>query len=109
MIKNTARFRRIKNKVSFILIIYFPRAISFLMEEISARIRAKAEKLLQEGKVKKELETAKRIHFSVVGTDENHSVIFDKTKNEFTCDCKYSSLYKRPCSHIVSVQILLQK
>lgn len=76
------------------------------MEEISARIKAKAEKLLQEGKVKKEVETAKRIHFSVVGTDENHSVIFDKTKNHWSCDCSYNSLKRKICSHIAASQIL---
>ena len=79
------------------------------MEEISAKVRAKAEKLLQEGKVKKEVETTKRIHFSVVGTDENHSVIFDKTKNEFTCDCKYNSLYRKLCSHAIASKILYEK
>lgn len=76
------------------------------MEEVSARIRAKAEKLLQEGKVKKEIETAKRIHFSVVGTDENHSVIFDKVKNEWGCDCRYSTLHNKICSHIIASQNL---
>jgi len=76
--------------------------------EISARILAKAEKLLQDGKVKKEVETAKRIHFSVVGTDENHSVIFDKTKNEFTCDCSYNSLKGKVCSHIVASKNFLK-
>lgn len=76
------------------------------MEEISARIRAKAEKLLQEGKVKKELETTKRIHFSVVGTDENHSVIYDKTKGEWSCDCSYNTLKRKVCSHIVVCQKL---
>ena len=78
------------------------------MEELSARIRAKAEKLFQEGKVKKEVETAKRIHFSVVGTEETHSVIYDKGKNKWTCDCKYSSLYQRSCSHIIASKILLE-
>jgi len=77
--------------------------------EVSEKIKAKAELLIQERKVKKELETDRRVHFSVVGTDENHSVIFDKTKNDFTCDCRYSSLYHRPCSHVIAAKILLQK
>lgn len=73
---------------------------------VSEKIKAKAEQLVQEKKVKKDLETDRRIHFSVQGTDEVHSVIFDKEKDDFTCDCRYSSLYHRPCSHIIAAKIL---
>jgi len=79
------------------------------MEEISARIKAKAEQLIQDKKVKKEVETHKRVHFSVVGTEEIHSVIYDKGKNKWFCDCSYNSLKNKTCSHIVSAQLLLQK
>jgi hypothetical protein len=78
------------------------------MEEISARIRAKAEQLVQDKKVKKEIETNKRIHFSVVGTEETHSVIFDKGKNKWSCDCSYNSLKNKTCSHIVASQNILK-
>jgi hypothetical protein len=58
--------------------------------------------------VKKEIETHKRIHFSVVGTEETHSVIYDKEKNEWTCDCRYSTLHNKTCSHIVASQKILK-
>jgi hypothetical protein len=77
--------------------------------EVSARIRAKAERLVQDKKVKKEVETHKRVHFSVIGTEETHSVIYDKEKDEWTCSCSYNSLKNKTCSHIVSAQLLLQK
>jgi len=78
------------------------------MEEISARIKAKAEQLVQDKKVKKEVETHKRVHFSVVGTEETHSVIYDKEKNEWTCSCSYNSLKNKTCSHIVASQKILK-
>lgn len=74
--------------------------------EASEKIKAKAEQLIQEKKVKKELETDRRIHFSVAGTDENHSVIFDKIKNKWSCDCSYNTLKRKICSHIVASQNL---
>ena len=75
---------------------------------VSPKIKAKAEMLVRDKKVKKDLETDRRIHFSVQGTDEIHSVIYDKEKDEFTCDCKYSSLYNRPCSHVLASKFLLK-
>ena len=70
---------------------------------------SKAEKLIQEGKVKKEVETEKRAHFTVEGTSEQHSVIFDKIKNEWTCDCSYNTLKGRVCSHILACQKIMEK
>jgi hypothetical protein len=78
------------------------------MEEISARIKAKAEQLIQEGKVKKDIETSKRIHFLVVGTNEIHSVIYSKEKYKWLCDCSYNSLKNKTCSHIVACQEILK-
>jgi len=72
-------------------------------------IISKAEKLVQEGKVKKEVESDKRTHFTVQGTTEKHSVIFDKEKGNWSCDCKYSSLYQKSCSHIVACQKIMTK
>lgn len=70
------------------------------------KARIKAIHLFEEGKVIKEVETDKRIHFKVVGESETHSVIFDKNKREWTCDCKWSTLQKKECSHIVGAKIL---
>lgn len=70
---------------------------------------SKAEKLIEENKVKKDVETDKRVHFIVEGTEENHSVIFDKTKNEWNCDCNYNTLKRKICSHIVASQKIFEK
>jgi hypothetical protein len=73
---------------------------------VSEKIKAKAEQLVQEKKVKKDLETDRRIHFSVQGTNEVHSVIYDKEKDDWTCDCSYNSLKNKICSHITACQKL---
>jgi len=77
--------------------------------EISKEIKEKGYKLLKDGKVKKDLETGKRIHFKVQGETEIHSVIFDKVKNEFECDCRYWSLRQKTCSHIIACELFLKK
>ena len=69
----------------------------------------KAEKLVQEKKIRKEVETDKRAHFVVQGTLEEHSVIFDKMKNEWSCDCSYNTLKRKICSHIVAAQTVMAK
>jgi hypothetical protein len=74
--------------------------------EISEEIKTKAKKLLKEGKVKKEVETEKRIHFKVQGETETHSVIFDKKSGEWECDCQYSTLREKECSHILACKII---
>lgn len=70
------------------------------MEKLSKEIIQKGKKLFKTGKVKKELETEKRIHFTVKGETETHYVIFEKGKKEWKCDCKFSSLHHKRCSHI---------
>lgn len=70
-------------------------------------IREKAFKLLREKRVKKDLETELRIHFSVKGETEEHGVIYDKIKKNWSCDCKYFSLHRRVCSHILASKLLL--
>ncbi|HLC39264.1 MAG TPA: SWIM zinc finger family protein [archaeon] len=70
---------------------------------------SKAEKLLLEKKVKKEVETDKRAHFSVEGETSRHSVIFDKAKNRWSCDCSYNTLQGKICSHIVASKMILSK
>jgi len=77
-------------------------------DKTSAETRKKGYMLFKEGKVKKELETDKRIHFKVIGETDIHSVIFDKEKNEFSCDCKYSTLRQKECSHIIGSRFLIQ-
>ena len=74
----------------------------------SESIKAKAEQLIRDSKVKKDIETERRIHFLVEGTEDVHSVIYDKEKSEWTCDCRYSSLYHRPCSHVLAAKFLLK-
>lgn len=77
--------------------------------EISEEVKSKAENLLKEGKVKKEIETEKRIHFKVIGETETHSVIFEKEKGKWECDCAYSTLKEGICSHIVASKSLMKK
>ena len=72
---------------------------------VSKRTERKGYWLFKENKVKKELETDKRIHFTVKSGLESHSVIFDKKKNEWICDCSFWSLKFQPCSHIHASQL----
>ncbi|MEM0243423.1 MAG: hypothetical protein QXS69_04105 [Candidatus Aenigmatarchaeota archaeon] len=71
-------------------------------------IKVKARKLLRENRVKKDFENDFRIHFSVKGDKDVHYVIYDKNKNEFSCDCKWFSIKKRECSHILACKMLMQ-
>jgi hypothetical protein len=72
-------------------------------------VESKAERLIKENKVRKEVETDKRAHFVVQGTEESHSVIFDKAKNEWSCDCSYNTLKRKLCSHILASMKILEK
>jgi hypothetical protein len=74
-------------------------------KEVSKEIREKGLKLIGEGRVKKDLDTEKRVYFTVRGETEKHSVIFDKTRNEWSCDCKFSSMKNRECSHIYACKL----
>lgn len=65
----------------------------------------KAERLVTEGRVRKEMETKNRIHFSVQGDTEMHSVIFDSRKGKWSCDCRYSALTNKECSHIIAAKM----
>lgn len=75
------------------------------MEGISKEIKEKAETLLKNNKVKKELETGKRIYFKVFGETETHSVIFDKEKNKWKCDCRFFALRQKECSHVLASKV----
>jgi hypothetical protein len=70
-------------------------------------LEKKARKLFREGRVRLDFESEKRIYFTVYSRDV-HSVIFDKEKNEFKCDCKYFSVKQRECSHIKACKLLLK-
>jgi hypothetical protein len=70
-------------------------------------IEKKARKLFREGRVRLDFESEKRIYFTVYSRDV-HSVIYDKEKNEFKCDCKYFSVKQRECSHIKACKLLLK-
>ena len=78
------------------------------MEDISNEIKAKGEILARDGKVKKELETERRIYFEVSGESDTHSVIFDKKNRKFNCDCRYFALNQKECSHIIGAKFLLK-
>ncbi|MEM5869846.1 MAG: hypothetical protein QXR09_01620 [Candidatus Aenigmatarchaeota archaeon] len=80
-----------------------------ILMKISDEIKKKAKKLFEEGKVKKEIETEKRIHFKVQGETEMHSVIFEKISRNFFCDCTYFTLKEKNCSHIEAVKLFLRK
>jgi len=78
------------------------------MEDVSNEIKAKGEILARDGKVRKEMETEKRIYFEVSGETDKHSVIFDKKKNKYECDCRFFALRQKECSHIAAVQFFLK-
>ncbi len=75
------------------------------MENVSDEIKAKGEILLRDGKVKKQMETERRIYFEVYGKSDVHSVIFDKKKNGWECDCRYFALNQKECSHIIASEM----
>ncbi|MEM7821561.1 MAG: hypothetical protein QXX38_01975 [Candidatus Aenigmatarchaeota archaeon] len=77
-------------------------------DKISSEVEKKGYLLFKEGKIKKELETERRIHFKIFGKSNVHSVIFDKVKNEFNCDCKYSTLKFKECSHIFASKLFMK-
>ncbi len=75
------------------------------MEKLSKEIIEKGKLLLKSGKVTKDIDTNKRTYFSVEGESEKHSVIFEKRKKEFKCDCKFNSLHHKRCSHIFACML----
>jgi hypothetical protein len=79
------------------------------MEKISKVIRKKGLKLLRQERIKKDVETEKRIHFLVKGETEEHIVIYDKILDRWSCDCRYFALKERTCSHIYGSKIFLKK
>ena len=69
---------------------------------VDIRTKRKGYWLFKNNQVKKEVDTAKRIHFTVKGKEEDHYVIYDKLKDEYQCDCKFYSIKFDDCSHIIA-------
>ncbi|MDT7858989.1 MAG: hypothetical protein RQ930_03055 [Candidatus Aenigmarchaeota archaeon] len=67
----------------------------------------KGRKLFKEGRVRLDFESEKRIYFTVYSRDV-HSVIYDKEKSEFKCDCKYFSVKQKECSHIKACKLFIK-
>ena len=63
----------------------------------------KAKDLYKNGKVKLDMNTQKRIYFTVE-SNEPHSVFFDKEKIEWRCDCKYNAIKHKTCSHVLAAK-----
>ena len=78
------------------------------MANTSEEIRKKALQLFADGKVKEVLATDRRLHFSVQGETEKHSMIFDRQKNEWSCDCRFFALTQKPCSHIAAAKLSMK-
>ena len=76
------------------------------MVDLSWRTKRKGFWLFKQSKVRKDVKTNKRVYFIVSG-DRQHSVIFDKLKKTYTCDCEYFSLKLKDCSHIYAVKLFL--
>jgi len=79
------------------------------MVKISKKTEMKGYWLFKQGKVKKDLETDKRVHFVVKSKDRDHFVIFDKKKKKFSCDCAFFSLHQKTCSHILASKTYLKE
>ncbi len=75
--------------------------------KVSKKTERKGYWLYKQGKVKKDLETDKRIHFIVQSNEKEHFVIFDKLKQKFSCDCDFFSLHFKTCSHIIASKFYL--
>lgn len=71
----------------------------------SVDIGKKGTQIFRAGGVRKEIETPKRVHFTVSGETEEHSVIFSKITKKFSCDCKYFALKQKECSHIFACRL----
>lgn len=75
----------------------------------SNQVLEKGRLLLKEGRVRIEINTDKRAHFAVKGETGDHSVIFDKTKKAWSCDCQFSTMKGRECSHIHACKLIMSK
>lgn len=78
------------------------------MTDLSWKAKRKGYWIYKENRVKKDMENDKRIYFSIETNKRMHSVIFDKIKNSFTCDCEFFSLKFKKCSHIYAAELFMK-
>lgn len=76
---------------------------------VSKDTKKKAREIFDAGRIKKEMESAKRDYFVVQGDTAEHSVIHDKTKDDWFCTCKYWTLKQKVCSHILAARLFDKK
>ncbi len=76
------------------------------MTNISWKTERKGYWLFKEGRVHKEADTDKRIHFSIKGQNDEYSVIYDKIKRQWSCDCQFFSVKFEKCSHVIACEYL---
>ena len=67
---------------------------------VSWKTKMKGYWLNKQGKVKKDLENDRRTFFTIETKNGDKSIIFDKVKNKWSCDCQFFSLKLSDCSHI---------
>ncbi|MBD3156173.1 MAG: hypothetical protein GF368_06035 [Candidatus Aenigmarchaeota archaeon] len=79
------------------------------MNKISWKTRRKAYWLFKNGKVKKEIESPKRIHFTILNDTEDKQVMYDKNKDSWSCDCRYYALKLKDCSHILASKLFMEE
>lgn len=75
------------------------------VSKVSKEVREKGLRLFKEGRVRKNMDSKRRDYFNVEGETERHSVIHDKSSGKWSCDCKYSSMKGRECSHIHACKV----
>ena len=68
----------------------------------------KAKALADSGKVEFKGLIGSSLYF-IVHSNEDHQVIFRVINHKWLCDCKYSALYEKDCSHILACKYWLQK
>ncbi len=76
------------------------------MSSISWRTERKGYWFFKEGKILRETDTDKRTHFSINGDNDKYSVIYDKIKKQWSCDCQFFSLKLKKCSHVIACEYL---
>ena len=75
------------------------------MPKVSIQTRQKAYWIFKDGKVKLDIDTPKRKYYKVQGDEEEYSVIYDKIKKEWKCECQFFSLKAKDCSHTIACRL----
>jgi len=78
------------------------------MMAVSDNVKKKSRKLLIHEKVKKDMSSSRRLYFMVEGENDTYSVIFDREKGTWSCECKYSSMKGKECSHIHACKLYIK-